>query len=332
MLIPLLLACSGSTDDSGTALPVCDPGSHPLDDTLAVTTLQALGTHNSTHIAPESLVDASHGYTHPPLTQQLERGVRMLELDLHYRDGVGLQVFHLPILDEETTCLQFSDCLEEIAAFSRGNPCHAPIMIWLELKDEDLDALDETLLLLDDRYGEIEAEIAAALGSDRLITPDEVRGSYDTLPEAIAAAGWPSLRDGRGRVIFSLLEGGAHRDAYLDGAPALQDRLLFARADSTEDAFAATFKLDQALGNVEAIAAVVSAGFLVTSNTDSVDASDEDNTERFAATLAAGSHYIATDFLDPIEGRDYQPQIPDGDPARCNPITATTGCSSTDIE
>ena len=133
-------------------------------------------------------------------------------------------------------------------------------------------------------------------------------------------------------MVFSLLEGGAHRDAYLDGAPALQERLLFALADSPEDAFAATFKLDQALGNIEEIAAVVSAGFLVTSNTDSVDDSDADNTERFEATLAAGSHYIATDFLDPIEGRNYQPQIPDGDPARCNPITAATGCSSADIE
>ncbi|MFT5680495.1 MAG: hypothetical protein ACI8RZ_001401 [Myxococcota bacterium] len=333
MLILLsLLACSGSTEDSGTLLPVCDPADYPQDDTLTLSAIQALGTHNSTHIAPETLVDSSHGYTHPPLGEQLERGVRQLELDLHYRDGEGIQVFHLPVLDEVTTCLQFSDCLAEIATFSDANPCHSPLMIWLELKDEDLDTLDDTLLTLTDRYDEIEAAITAGLGADRVITPDEVRGSHATLPQAIAADGWPTLRAARGRVVISLLEGDAHRDAYLTGTPALEGRQLFVRADTPEDAFAATFKEDNAIGHVEEIAALVAAGFLVTSNTDGVDDTDEENTDRFAATLSAGSHYIATDFIDPIEGHDYLPQIPDGTPARCNPVTAATGCVSADIE
>ncbi len=328
----MLLACHSGADSAQPAPPTGDPPEHPHDHVLTRSAVQALATHNSTHIAPDSLVDASHGYTHPPLSEQLARGVRGLELDLHYREGEGLQVFHLPVLDELSTCLQFSDCLAQIAAFSEDNPCHAPLMIWLELKDEELDALDETLLPLTDRYDEIEEAIIAGLGADRVITPDEVRGAHDTLSEAITTDGWPTLRATRGRVLFSLLERGDHRDRYLDGAPALEERLLFVLSDSTTEPYAATFKEDHAVGHVEEIAELVAAGFLNTSNADSVSDSDEDNAARLADTLASGSHFLATDFLDPIEGRDYLAGIPDGEPARCNPVTAATGCASSDIE
>ena len=331
-MLPLLLACNGPLPDTA-APPTCAEGTYSRDSELTLSSVQALGTHNSTHIEPDELVSPSHAYTHAALDVQLaDQGVRALELDLHYREGEGLQVFHLPIIDEETTCLAFADCLALIAAWSAANPCHSPLMIWLEPKDEDLDTLDETLLSLLDRHEEIEDAIRAGVGESQVITPDEVRGDWPTLSEAITAQGWPTLDTLRGRMLFSLLDSGDHRDTYLDGAPSLEGRLLFVDADSTSDPFAATLKIDSGLTDAEAITAAVSAGFLVTSNTDSAEDSDADNAARLAATLAAGSHFLASDFPAAVDGRDYTAAIPGGAPVGCNPVAAPADCLPADLE
>ncbi len=66
-------------------------------------------------------------YTHPPLDVQLDRGVRSFELDLHYKNG-EFEVFHVPILDEGTTCRKLADALAPCAAGPRPIPatCRSP--------------------------------------------------------------------------------------------------------------------------------------------------------------------------------------------------------------
>ena len=192
-MIPLLtfLACARTdvplTDSE--PLPSCQsPGA--LDDTLQLHQVQALATHNSTHLEPDTVLDDSHRYSHAPLATQLgEFGVRGFELDLHLRDGLGLQVFHLPVIDEETTCLQFSDCLAEAWAWSQENPCHLPLVFWLEPKD-DMDALVPDLLPLSGAWELVDDTILQAWPRSRLLTPDDVRGEFDTLTEAIQS--WDS--------------------------------------------------------------------------------------------------------------------------------------------
>src|SRR4051794_27012410 len=71
---------------------------------LPINQLQFIGTHNSYHIrepgAPKRVPEWN--YSHAPLEVQLERGVRSLELDLHFKAG-QFEVFHVPLLDEGTT-------------------------------------------------------------------------------------------------------------------------------------------------------------------------------------------------------------------------------------
>lgn len=317
MLLSLLLACAPAP------APTCDAA----DDTLPLTAIQALGTHNSTHIEPELPLDPSHRYTQPPLPEQLDRfGVRQLELDLHYRDGAGFQVFHLPIIDEETTCLALTTCLQEIRAWSDANPCHAPILVWMEPKDEDADFLSDDLLPLIDRQDELEATLLSVWPRERIFTPDDLRGDDATLPEAIAARGWPALGEVRGRVMFAMLDDGEQRARYLERSAALEGRLLFVDADTPDDPFAAMFKMDDAVGDGELVRERVAAGFLVTSNADAAD--EDDGGARFDATLAAGSHYLSSDRLL----SDPPAAIPGGEPARCNPISAPAGCAPADVE
>ena len=318
--------------------PGCDANGesspYALDWLLRLNDVQAKGTHNSYHVEPANPIDPSHRYTHAPLDVQLaEQGVRQFELDLHLRVDVGFEVFHLPMdVDMETTCRLFVDCLQLIKDWSDENRWHMPLLIWLEPKDEDFDFVDPSLGSIEGHYHLIEQEILSVWPLARILTPDEVRKDYSTLPQAILAEGWPSLAQLRGRVIFSLLDSNTHRDNYTQSAPSLISKLLFVDATSASDPFAALFKIDDVESDLAQVTELVSAGFIVTSNTDSVDASDEGNTSRAKRTLQAGVHYISSDF--PVEQADraYWFDMPDGKPARCNPYTQHEQCTPADIE
>jgi hypothetical protein len=332
-LLPLLAACPGGDDDdtSGQADDddtTVDPGASPysLDDVLQLPHIQAKGTHNSYHIEPDTLFDSSHRYTHDPLDVQLEEhGVRQFELDVHYREGEGFQVFHLPLFDDETTCLRWVDCLQTIKDWSDAHPWHVPIMIWFEPKD-DVDALDDTLLELSGRWDELEEETLSVFPRDGIVTPDDVRGGYDTLPEAIAAQGWPTLGEMRGTVIFSMLDGGEHRDDYLGDALNLAGKLMFVHGDGVDAPFSATFKMND--GTDPEVAVRVAAGFLVTSNAGQAPDGGEDH---WAASLAGGPNFLSTDF-PAVRDEGWFATLPGGAPARCNPVSAPAECTSAEVE
>ena len=325
LLLCLLFGCSSSSGK--------DPR-YPLDSLLRFNHVQAKGTHNSYHVEPDTIFAAEHRYTHAPLDVQLaEQSVRQFEIDLHLRKDEGFEVYHLPLIDEVTTCRVFVDCLALTKAWSDANPDHLPIVFWLEPKDEaDDPAIDPTLLPIAGHYDEIEAEILSVWPRERLLTPDDLRQGLDTLPEAIAAHGWPTLGELRGKAVFSMLDSGEHREAYAADHPNLAGKLLFVDATAPTDAYAAMFKVNNAVSDAEQVHSLLEAGFVVTSNTDGVDQSDEDNAAKLAATLAAGSHFISSDLPAPVEGHEYWFDMPDGAPARCNPLTAPAGCASEDIE
>ena len=103
-----------STDDrSGFAEPDGDQDAGPALP-LTIEALQVIGTHNSYHIAPAIAFDASHKYTQLPLDQQLAGGVRGLELDLHLRSDGVFEIYHISIIDPNTTCSTLSDCLQVV--------------------------------------------------------------------------------------------------------------------------------------------------------------------------------------------------------------------------
>ena len=93
-------------------------------EALRLNQIQLIGTHNSYHVRPgESDSDfrtrsnralGSLDYTHATLDVQLDRGVRSLALDLHYTAD-GFEVFHIPRIDEGSTCRDFDDGLELIS-------------------------------------------------------------------------------------------------------------------------------------------------------------------------------------------------------------------------
>lgn len=292
---------------------------YPLDGELRLEHVQARGTHNSYHVAPDPFVLPDWNYSHSALGEQLQTGMRQFELDLYIdAEYAGLEVYHLPNLDAGTTCARFADCLRALRDWSDDHRAHHPIAVMLEIKD----AFDPELA---DLYVElIEDEIASVWPEDRLVTPDLVRGEAATVGEAIAERGWPTLGELRGRALFFLLDGGEYREHYTRGGAGLSGRLAFVRS-SPGDPYAGVAVLDDPIGSADAIAAALAANMLVRTRTDVLgEESYEVDPERLEAALAAGAHFLSTD--------DESLALPGGAPSRCNPVTAPAACTAEAVE
>lgn len=240
---------------SPSARPTTRPAAGPLDHALRMNHLQAKATHNSYHVQmPEPLKDLA--YTHEPIDVQLERqGVRALEIDLHFDHECGRhEVFHVPLIDDVSTCSRFTDCLGVVRTWSDAHLGHHPLLVQIEPKD---DSEEDTALRLD----VIEKEILSVFPRDAIITPDEVKGDAPTLASAVAN-GWPTLGETRGRVLFYMLASRAMRDEYTHGGKDLSGRLMFV-SSSVGEPFASIAVIDDPIARRADVDASVAAGVIV---------------------------------------------------------------------
>ena len=362
-----------------------------LPDTLPINHLQVLGTHNSYSAgidprllaevqrrlpsmekAADAMPDARRAlfkeehpanvsfaealsYRHPGLTEQLDLGVRSLEIDVNadpqggaYADpagyrllraqGVtdllpfdaaamrapGFKVLHIPDIDFRSHCPTFRGCLAEIRTWSQAHPGHVPLFILVEAKVQGMPILPGATVappFTPAAFDALDREIVETVGRDRIITPDDVRGSHETLDEAVRAGGWPTLGKARGKMLFLMLTatgpGGA--SGYLAGHPGLRGRVAFLRAQPGED-HAAFLLLDNALVRRDEIAARVKQGYMVRTRSDieTFEAKTNDMT-RANAAFASGAQIVSTDYEQPgnAYGTRYVVRLPGGGVVRC---------------
>ncbi len=305
-------------------------------------------------------------YSHRPLGEQFEEeGVRQIELDgfadpecglYGSRRGLeilrvdpispdpemfepGMKVLHVQDLDFETTCLTFVLCLEEVKAWSDRRPRHLPIAILVELKDDVLPQSDtlgfvRPVPFWPEELDVIDAEIRSVFPADQLITPDDLRLPKETLETSILEAGWPTLHESRGRILFFMDNGGGKRLDYIEGRPNLEGRVLFTNAPpGAPDA--AFVKRNEPRGNEDEIQELVREGYLVRTraDADTEEARTGDTTRRDAA-LRSGAQFVSTDYPSPETrfGTGYGVTIPDGAPSRCNPVNGPSGCREAWLE
>jgi len=293
---------------------------YPRDELLRLNHLQAKGTHNSYHLAPDPFELADWNYTHTPLGDQLGvHGIRQFELDININVfDDRFEVYHIVRIDEGTTCFLLTDCLRDMKRWSDRNPAHHPIVAMVEIKDGYDDSYAEHFFDL------FESELLSIWPEDRLVTPDLVRGAYATLREALADRGWPTLGELRGRALFFFLDRGEYRDFYTHGETSLDGRLAFVTA-SMDKPYGAITSLDNPIAEAAEIDAAAEAGMLVRTRVDTLtDQGPEVDQTRLEAALASGAHFLSTDVEDLA--------LPDGSPSRCNPITAPAECAPADLE
>ena len=332
--------------------------------TIRFNHLQTVGSHNSYHLevsprekelrAPVTGVqESSLEYAFPPLGVQFaQQNVRQIELDLlpddtggrfvapavriaaglgplqdpaMYRPGV--KVLHIQDADYVTTCPTFVACLSTVKAQSDRAPGHAPFTFLLELKD---DPIGNPATWTPTRIAAAEAEIASIFPRNRILTPDDVRGSRATLNEAVTTTGWPSIDRARGKVLFLLDNdpGSGAGLSYRALHPGARGGLVF--PNSTPGTPEAAFvKRNDAKKSQAEIRRLVRTGYVVRTraDADTREARANDTSTRDAA-LASGAQWVSTDYPAPGYADRFQSPyfVSIGKPARCNPIVAPRGC------
>ncbi len=302
--------------------PVARPPAGPLDDVLRMNHLQAKATHNSYHVQkPDASPDLAYG--HQPIDVQLEaQGVRALELDVHFDyECLRHEVFHLPIVDDASTCRHFTECLGALRRWSDAHLGHHPIFVQIETKDSS--AVDA-----EERIDVLEREILSVFPREAIVTPDEVQGDAPSLASAVAN-GWPTLAKTRGRVVFYLLASGPLRDVYTHEGKDLAGRLMFVTS-SVGEPLASIALVDDPIGGRATIDEAVAAGMIVRTFAEKLLALDG-APEQSRAALESGAQILATDFPAKTTGAAWSFENP-GSPSRCNPKTAPASCRDDAIE
>jgi hypothetical protein len=337
------------------------------DDTVRLNELQFIGTHNSYKSAPDAAIlnwltfgaavapqiaDAlgdprQLNYDHPPLSVQLQRGVRTFELDVFADpaggafsrplldrllnlglprpvgvDAPGMKVLHIQDIDYRSTCPTLIACLGELRAWSDATPGHLPVVINVELKDDPLpEPFDGTAVTPFDaaQLDAVDAEIRSVLG-DRLITPDDVRGDAADLRTAITTEGWPTVAESRGRFLI-FMDNANLRDLYLDGHPSLQGRVMFTSSGEGQPD-GAVIK-ENSPGDGSRLRALVEAGYLVRTRADADVVAPSPAIRDIA--LASGAQIVHTDFPPGQSqiGTGYVVSFGTRVAARCNPVLTT---------
>mgnify|MGYP001107901700 CR=1 FL=1 len=300
-------------------------------------------------------------YNHPPFDVQLNGGIRSLELDVYYDptgnrfnhpagyrtlneqgitklasykteglDKPGFKVMHIADFDFRTHYVTLKDALMALKDWSNKHPEHLPIYIMVEAKDKGMPIFPKSAEVLpfgDAAFNDLDAEVRETLGRDKLITPDDVRGKYGTLKEAVLSGNWPTVKAARGKFIFLLLPATAGMDlksAYVNGRPNLEGRMMFVQS-TPEDSYAAFFLLDNAIVRQKEIREFVKQGYIVRTRADiETYEAKVNNYLRAEAAFSSGAQVISTDFFRKgnTYGTGYYVKIPGGGDVRPNPVNS----------
>jgi len=328
------------------------------DDNLKINQIQVIGSHNSYRHAIETDLynfiqakDTSRSlkglqYTHIPITDQLNKGLRNLEIDVQadpkggkfeHPKGLdlaksqeaydpngemkkpGFKVFHMIDIDFRTSCYTLQNCLAELKKWSDANPDHVPVFITLEPKDSDSFLGTKAEKFTPELFDALDKELRKGLGN-KLITPDMVRGKFKTLEEAVLNNNWPTLKKARGKFLFILDNNGDKRDMYALNHPSLKGRAAFICAEPGKPEAAALL-----IGNSEdpKITDLVKKGYIIRTRADSdTKEARKNDYSHFEAAKKSGAQIITTDYYLPSTffNSPYQVKYDDGTYVRVDPV------------
>lgn len=316
------------------------------------------------HLMPKDLNPKEIDYSNEPLKDQLEKyGVRGIELDVNYdptggrfadRRGLawvwkrsrskdpemmqpGFKLIHITDFDFNSTNATFKGALREVKAWSDAHPDHLPIFINVEPKTDatgdvihQLHKLAKSAPFDSIAADALDIEVKSVFGDDLkgVITPDQVRGSYVSLEQAVLAGHWPTLREARGKVVFIIDDGGKVRDLYRKGHPSYAGRAMFVYSEpgTAEGAFVIC---NDPYHDYARIQHCVKQGYIVRTRCD--EGTMQARTGDYSQANQAKSSWaqiISTDYYrpDPRAGTkgwtNYQVKFPNADLARIDSLSA----------
>ena len=330
-------------------------------DTLRINQLQVIGSHNSykKEIEPSLYKfleekDSTHRiqsiqYEHIPIVKQLDLGLRNLEIDVYadskggnyaYPKGLelvegleeydpnkqmlqpGFKMLHVLDIDFRSHYYTLEACLEDLKKWSDANPTHEPVFITLEAKDGEINRFGtEPELFTSKLFSELDISLINTLGKDKIITPDEVRGSFLTLEEAVLNNNWPKLKETRGKFLFILDDSGRKCDLYIKNHPSLKGCIMFVNAKAGTPEAATMILNNPEDGNISKL---VKKGYIIRTRADSGTKEARANDySHFEAAKKSGAQIITTDYYLPSKffKSDYHISFKNGTYVRNNPVT-----------
>ncbi len=330
--------------------------------------IQVIGSHNSYKkaILPEVYAYLSKKdtlnvlpriqYEHIPVPQQLNLGLRNLEIDV-YADSKGgkyahpkildlvpttqpsdpegkmkkpgYKMIHITDIDYQTWYYTLEDCLKDLKKWSDAHPDHDPVFITLEPKDGKANAFGtEPEHYTPQLFDDLDAELQKYLGKNKIITPDDIRGSYKTLNQAILNNNWPTVQQSKGKFLFVLDNNSENRDLYIQGHPSLQGRMIFTNSAPGTPEAAVVFMNDP---KDPSITGLVKKGYLIRTraDADTMEARKEDYS-RFEQAKASGAQIITTDYYQPSKlfKSSYKVSFENNTYERKNPVTGASAGSA----
>ena len=305
-------------------------------DDLPINKIQVIGSHNSykkaidpalfSVFAKKDSVSASKiDYEHIGVTDQLDKGLRNLEIDVyadakggkyahprgldwannqaawdvkHEMDAPGFKVFHIQDLDFRSDFLTFEGGLKQLKRWSDAHPDHTPVFITLEAKDNKMsgEGFSDPEPFTAQTFDQLDKVIINSLGQDKLITPDQVRGKYSTLETAVLHDNWPTLKAARGKFVFLFDQKGEKMELYIKGHPSLKGRTLFVNADAGRPEAAMMI-----INNAKSpdIQKLVTKGYIIRTRADSdTQEARRNDYSNFEAACASGAQIITTDYYE----------------------------------
>ena len=181
---------------------------------LRLNEIQFVGSHNSYKQAMlptyRKALETSNpaaaraiDYEHLPLDQQLDLGIRKIELDVFNEPSSDtFPVGHIQVIDMNSSCAGLRVCLEQVVAWSRRHTRHVPIWISFNLKDEKVPGLPDPVPFDSVALDRLDVVVRAVLG-DALLQPGSV-----------GPGNWPTVDAVRGRFLLILDEQGPKLDMY----------------------------------------------------------------------------------------------------------------------
>jgi len=364
-------SCDLAAKDAYSAGPGCARAW--FDENLRLNEIQTVGTSESYKLAPSapmlSLIKMGSDedaqaldFAEPQIAQQLASGARSLEFDIAYdpKGGLfkypagasmagdlvpddyvaamtqpGFKVIHILDIDFNSSCVTLVACLQTVAAWSRANADHLPIVIALRSNDDrtPMPGATRPIKFNAAAFDSLDAEIRSVFRPEELITPDAVQGSYPTLRDAVAAHNWPKLGATRGKVLFVLDDSREKVALYRGTRQALEGRAMFVCSDDKSPA-AGFITIENPAKDAAAITAAVKAGLIVHTFADAdTREARTANTLRRDWAFASGAQLISTDFLvaDQRIGK-YLVQVPGNHHGQCNVQLSPERCDGLDVE
>ncbi len=278
---------------------------------VRINEIAVLGTHNSYQLlaTPSKRVlekvrsilsfgkkGGKRNFEMDTFTQQLEMGVRNLEIDIETVDdgeNVSFIVTHNPITDNASSAYDFAKGLEEIALWSDNNPEHMPLYLLIEPKGE-VDSVNNMKNFSLGYALELDSVIRQVLG-DRLLTPEKVKGGFESFEEMRKADAWPLIEDAAGKIIV-LLHPCDVTQEYINTDLSVSSQAMFPmlRFEDIDKSYA-SFILDNEPENAAANNSITvdEKKLMVRSRADNYPSFTD---EKYAFADICGSHIITTDY------------------------------------